>query len=96
MDDEAAADMTKVLSHPIRLEYLRTLREHKILSPSDYAKQSGKPLGNVSYHVKALADAKVIKVKERVPRRGAMESRYSLNGRRAGIALRVIDLLAIA
>jgi DNA-binding transcriptional ArsR family regulator len=96
MDDQGAAEITKALSHPIRLEYLRALREQRVLSPSDFARESGDPLARVSYHVKTLADAQVIKVKEKVARRGAMESRYSLNGRRAKTALRVIDLLATA
>jgi DNA-binding transcriptional ArsR family regulator len=96
MDDQAAAAMAKALSHSTRLEYLRALRVHEVLSPSEFAKEASKPLGNVSYHVKALADAHVIKIKEKVPRRGAMENRYSLNGRNADIALRLVDMLTIA
>jgi DNA-binding transcriptional ArsR family regulator len=96
MDDVAAAEMARALGHPLRLGYLRALRERKVLSPSEFAKEAGKPLGNVSYHVKALAEAQVIVIKEKVPRRGAMENRYTLTGRHAKLALRLIDLLAAA
>ena len=66
------------------------------LSPSEYARDFGEPLGNVSYHVKALREAGVLEVAAQVPRRGAMEHRYSFTGPRAGVALAVMDLLATA
>lgn len=94
MDDEAAAEVTKALSHPLRLEYLRALEKRGELSPSEYARESDQPLGNVSYHVKALYEAGVLEVASLVPRRGAMEHRYSLTGVRAGAAMAVMELLA--
>jgi DNA-binding transcriptional ArsR family regulator len=94
MDDHAAAEVTKALSHPLRLEYLRVLAQRKELSPSQFAKESDQSLGNVSYHVKALFEAGVLEVSSMVPRRGAMEHRYSLTGKRAGAAMAVINLLA--
>jgi DNA-binding transcriptional ArsR family regulator len=94
MDDVAAAELTKALGHPLRLEYLRALAQRRELSPSEFARESTEPLGNVSYHVKALFRAEVLEVSSMVPRRGAMEHRYSLTGKRAGTAMAVIDLLA--
>lgn len=94
MDDETAAQITKALSHPLRLKYLRALRGSRELSPSEFARDSGESLGNVSYHVKALRQADVLEVSSMVPRRGAMEHRYSLTGPRAGVAVAVMDLLA--
>lgn len=96
MDHEAAAEIAKSLSHPLRLDYLRALRERSELSPSEFARDSDEPLGNVSYHVKALYEAGVLEVSSMVPRRGAMEHRYSFTGPRAGVTLAVIDLLATA
>jgi DNA-binding transcriptional ArsR family regulator len=94
MDDTAAAEVTKALSHPLRLEYLRALSQRRELSPSEFSREADEPLGNVSYHVKALFEAEVLEVSSMVPRRGAMEHRYSLTGRRAGVALAVMELLA--
>jgi DNA-binding transcriptional ArsR family regulator len=94
MDDLDAAQLAKALGHPLRLAYLHALGERRELSPSEYARDSEEPLGNVSYHVKALYDAGVIEVAARVPRRGAMEHRYSLSGPRAGVAMAMAKLLA--
>jgi DNA-binding transcriptional ArsR family regulator len=96
MDDQSAAELTKALSDPLRLEYLRALAQRSELSPSEYARESGEPLGNVSYHVKALFEAGVLEVASMVPRRGAMEHRYSFTGGHAGVAMAVMDLLASA
>jgi DNA-binding transcriptional ArsR family regulator len=96
MNDGQAADIAKALSHPLRFELLRELRERKDLSPVEYARESGDALGNVSYHFGVLAKAKVIAQTAGVARRGAMEHRYSLRGRRAEVALAVLDLLGEA
>jgi DNA-binding transcriptional ArsR family regulator len=96
MDCLDAAEVTKALSHPLRLEYLRALAGRRELSPSEFARESDEPLGNVSYHVKALFEADVLEVSSMVPRRGAMEHRYSFTGRRAGVAMAMMDLLATA
>jgi DNA-binding transcriptional ArsR family regulator len=96
MDDASAAEVTKALSHPLRIEYLRALATRRELSPSEFARESETPLGNVAYHVKALFEAGVLEVSSMVPRRGAVEHRYSLTGERAGVAMAVMDLLARA
>jgi DNA-binding transcriptional ArsR family regulator len=96
MDDREAAAVGKALSHPLRLAILREVRDQRQLSPSAYARQSGEPLGNVSYHVTALREAGVLEVTDTAKRRGALEHFYSLTGPRAGIALTVLDLLGTA
>ena len=96
MDDTCAAEVTKALSHPLRIEYLRALAQRRELSPSEFARESEAPLGNVSYHVKALFEAGVLEVSSMVPRRGAMEHRYSFTGRRAGVVKEMMDVLARA
>jgi DNA-binding transcriptional ArsR family regulator len=96
MNDGPAADIAKALSHPLRFELLRNLRERKDLSPVQYARESDEPLGNVSYHFGVLAKAGVIAQTGSVARRGAMEHRYSLSGRKAKVTLAVLDLLGEA
>lgn len=96
MNDGQAADIAKALSHPLRFELLRSLRERKDLSPVQYARESGEPLGNVSYHFGVLAKAGVIAQTGAVARRGAMEHRYSLSGSKAKVTLAVLDLLGMA
>jgi DNA-binding transcriptional ArsR family regulator len=96
MDDAAAAEVTKALSHPLRIKFLRALTGRRQLSPSEFARESEEPLGNVSYHVKALFEAGVLEIADRIPRRGAVEHRYSFTGKRAGVAMAVMDLLATA
>jgi DNA-binding transcriptional ArsR family regulator len=66
------------LSHPLRVQILEKLAANTNggLSPSDMAKSLGAPLGNVSYHVRCLADAGVLKLVNSVPRRGAIEHFY--------------------
>jgi DNA-binding transcriptional ArsR family regulator len=96
MDDHQAADVAKALSHPLRIAFLRELRDRRKMSPTEYAKQSGEPLGNISYHVSALRKAGVLEVAETATRRGALEHYYSLTGPRAGIVLGVMDLLSTA
>jgi DNA-binding transcriptional ArsR family regulator len=95
MNDSQAAEVAKALSHPLRIAILRLVRDKRKLSPTEFARESGDPLGNVSYHMGALRDAGVLKVTDTAKRRGALEH-YSLTGPRAGIALGVMDLLATA
>ena len=94
MNDADAAQIAKAMSHTVRIEVVRALRDQGVLSPTGFAGESGETLGNVSYHFKALLAAEVVAVVETVPRRGAMEHFYSLSGRRAGAALKVLELLA--
>jgi DNA-binding transcriptional ArsR family regulator len=96
MIDTEAAKLAQALSHPLRIEILRTMRDRRVLSPVEYSRESGEPLGNVSYHVRALLEFDIVAEAGLVQRRGAMEHRYSLTGKRAGIALGVLDLLATA
>jgi DNA-binding transcriptional ArsR family regulator len=93
MDDRQAAEIAKALSHPLRLAILRTIRDRRKVSPSEFAGETGEPLGNVSYHVQALARAGVLEVVDTAKRRGALEHYYAVTGPKAGIALGVMDML---
>jgi DNA-binding transcriptional ArsR family regulator len=70
----------KALAHPLRVQILSTL-EDRIASPSDLATELGAPLGNVSYHVRTLADLGLVKLVKRRTRRGAVEHYYQARGR---------------
>lgn len=65
----------KALSHPLRLRML-TLLNQKVASPSELAQELEEPLGNVSYHMRFLADLKMVKLVRTEPRRGAVEHYY--------------------
>jgi DNA-binding transcriptional ArsR family regulator len=94
MNDADAAQVAKALSHPLRIELVRAMREDRLLSPVGYSRESGEPLGNVSYHVRELLSAEIVALAEIVPRGGAMKHYYELKGRRAKIVLSMLDLLA--
>lgn len=66
------------LSHPLRVQILEKLAGNTNggMSPSAMADALEAPLGNVSYHVRKLADAGVLKLVNSVPRRGAIEHFY--------------------
>jgi DNA-binding transcriptional ArsR family regulator len=69
------ARLAKALSHPLRARILEQL-ERQTASPSDLAEQLAAPLGNVSYHVRILAEAGLIELVRTTRRRGATEHHY--------------------
>jgi DNA-binding transcriptional ArsR family regulator len=77
--------LVKAFAHPLRIRILGIF-ENQTASPSEIADQLGVPLGNVSYHVRILADYGLIKLVRRTPRRGAIEHHYEAVGR-----LRITD-----
>lgn len=72
--------LVKALAHPLRVRILRVL-ETQTASPSDIAGKIGAPLGNVSYHVRALERVGLIELASTAPRRGALEHYYRAAGR---------------
>jgi DNA-binding transcriptional ArsR family regulator len=67
--------VAKALSHPLRAHVLAILNE-RVASPNQMAEELGEPLGNVSYHVKALLELQCIELVSTTPRRGAVEHFY--------------------
>jgi DNA-binding transcriptional ArsR family regulator len=67
--------LVKALGHPLRVRLLQILNE-RVASPNELAKETGEPLGNVSYHVRLLADLACIELVRTAPRRGAVEHYY--------------------
>lgn len=70
--------VVKALAHPLRVRILGAL-ERRTASPNELAEELGAPLGNVSYHVRQLASAGLLKLVRETPRRGAVEHYYSLD-----------------
>jgi DNA-binding transcriptional ArsR family regulator len=67
--------LVKALSHPLRMQLL-SLLVVKVASPVELATQLGEPIGNVSYHIRMLADLELIELVSTTPRRGAIEHHY--------------------
>jgi DNA-binding transcriptional ArsR family regulator len=67
--------LAKALSHPLRAHVLTILNE-RVASPNQIATELQEPLGNVSYHVKTLAELGCIELVDTAPRRGAIEHFY--------------------
>lgn len=67
--------LVKAMAHPLRMRLL-TLLNQRVASPSELAKELGEPLGNVSYHVRILAELGCLELVRTTPRRGAVEHHY--------------------
>jgi DNA-binding transcriptional ArsR family regulator len=79
--------LVKALAHPLRVQILAIL-ERRTASPRMISDELSEPLGNVSYHVRTLANMELIKLVRSTPRRGAIEHYYEAVGR-IGISDRV-------
>jgi DNA-binding transcriptional ArsR family regulator len=67
--------IAKALSHPVRAHILQILNE-RVASPNEIAEDIKEPLGNVSYHVRALLNLGCVELVRTAPRRGAIEHYY--------------------
>jgi DNA-binding transcriptional ArsR family regulator len=82
--DEAAIEAIRcAIGHPLRLLTLRLIASFGTISPRgivDACEELGSPqaLGTASYHVRILREAKLIKQRREVQRRGAIEHFYRL------------------
>jgi DNA-binding transcriptional ArsR family regulator len=65
----------KALGHPLRIRMLTVLNQ-RIASPSELAGELDEPIGNVSYHMRTLADLGMVELVRTEPRRGAVEHYY--------------------
>jgi DNA-binding transcriptional ArsR family regulator len=77
--------LVKALAHPLRISIMRLVYD-RVASPSEIAAELEAPLGNVSYHVRYLERAGLLKLVRTRPRRGAVEHYYKAIGR-----LRITD-----
>jgi DNA-binding transcriptional ArsR family regulator len=65
----------KALSHPLRQRILSALNQ-RVASPAELSEELDESLGNVSYHVKILAELEAIELVRTAPVRGALEHFY--------------------
>jgi DNA-binding transcriptional ArsR family regulator len=65
----------KALSHPLRQRILQALNR-RVASPAELSEELDESLGNVSYHVKILAELDAIELVRTAPVRGALEHFY--------------------
>lgn len=70
--DEA---LGKAFAHPLRVEIFRRLGERQS-SAKQLSEELGFPLGNVAYHFRRLDDLGLIRLVNKVKRRGATEKIY--------------------
>ena len=105
-DRNRGADLASIfasLKYPLRRDILSLLQaraeelpDDRAMSPNMIRKTTGEPLTNTSYHVRQLADHKLIELDEDridgglTPRRGAVEHYYRLTTLGV-IALDVLD-----
>lgn len=66
------------LRHPLRREILCKLAAEEPLSPRHLADVLRRPLSNVSYHVRVLADCAAVVLVRTEPSRGSMQHFYRL------------------
>lgn len=66
--------------HSLRERIVRAIDadEKGYMSPNELHRALGEPLGNVSYHVKALVEYGCLELKKTEPRRGAVEHYYEV------------------
>ena len=65
----------RALGHPLRARIL-SLLDGAEASPKELAGRLGEKLGNVSYHVRILAELELIELVRQTPVRGAVEHHY--------------------
>ena len=78
--DYVDARIARALAHPLRMQILAALNK-RAMSPSQFAKEHGKKVPNVSYHFRALQKLECIEEIEIRPVRGAIEHFYKANRR---------------
>lgn len=69
-------DLLVALRHPLRRDILRQMSGEEAISPREIASALQKPLSNVSYHVRVLADRAAIALVRTKAVRGSMQHFY--------------------
>src|SRR4051812_29036343 len=76
-DQEATQNLLVVLRHPMRREVLaRLIQGKQPESPRQMAEALRTPLSNVSYHVRVMAQHKVLTLVDTRPVRGSLQHFY--------------------
>jgi len=75
-DELIDARFAKAIAHSLRVEIMAELHRAPI-SPAEYAARTGRPIENVAYHFRTLAECDCIEIVGERPRRGAIEHFYA-------------------
>lgn len=73
---QATQNRIKAMSHPLRAEALRLIRDRGVLSPAEISRELEADLRDVSYHVRKLEEFRCIEEVENRQVRGAVEHFY--------------------
>lgn len=77
--EQELARLGRALAHPTRVRMISQLLEGGETSPRALSVALDEPLGNVSYHMRYLADLGMVRLESTAPRRGALEHFYVLD-----------------
>lgn len=78
---QATQNRMKAMSHPLRAEAFRLIRDRGPLSPAEVSRELEADLKEVSYHVRKLAEYQCVEEVESRPVRGALEHFYRATDR---------------
>ena len=78
---QATQNRMKAMSHPLRAEAFRLIRDRGPLSPTEVSRELEADLKEVSYHVRKLAEYQCVEEVENRPVRGALEHFYRATDR---------------
>lgn len=70
--------LARAEAHALRIRILEKAQTGAIVSPAELSVEWDEPLGNVSYHVKALAKSGMLTLDHTEPKRGALQHFYRL------------------
>lgn len=70
-------ELTRALSHPIRVEILQKLRG-RVASPTQLSKELNERPGVISYHASTLVRCGCIELVYTEPRKGALENFFGI------------------
>ena len=70
------SDLLSALSHPLRRRILREMADGRPASPRELSALLRRPLSNVSYHVRVLAEKRAVTLVETRPSRGSVQHFY--------------------
>ena len=78
-DCQQAEKLLTALGHSLRREILRAMADGKPVSPRELSEALGRPLSNVSYHVRALVQSEAVTLVKTKPARGSIQHFYRRN-----------------
>jgi len=81
------SDWLQAVGHRYRVEIMRRFLATGTATPSDIAGALDLPLGTISYHIRFLAKAGIIRLAGRTQRRGASVHHYQLTDRQRAASI---------